>query len=135
MKNLSKNSIVLINPYQLKPHEKISISRAIYILFKIILVGNFTVPLLVDSKTKTIIDGHHRCWVAKKLKFKSVPCYCVDYLSDQSIRVHPRRANISVDKMEVINMALGDNLFPRKTTRHEYKIPVFKSLSLGELWK
>jgi len=128
-------NIILLDPYQLRSHEEIRLSRALFILFKIILAGNFTMPLLIDSKTKTILDGHHRRWVACRLKFKSVPCYSIDYLSDEKVRVYGRRPEIFVDKSQVINTALERKLFPHKTTRHEYKIPEFEPLSLDELWK
>lgn len=129
----NKNKIFLLNPNDLLPHEQISFSRALYILIKIILSNNFTTPLFVDSKTKTILDGHHRRWVAQKLKFKTIPCYCVDYLRDQSIEVHSRRPNIFIDKQEVVKMALTNKVFPHKTTRHKYKIPYFIPLALNKL--
>lgn len=128
-----KNQIFLLNPDQLRPHEQINIFRALYILMKIILSNNFTTPLFIDSKTKTILDGHHRRWVAQKLKFKTIPCYCVDYLVDQNIEVQSRRPNIFIDKQEVINMALANKVFPHKTTKHKYNIPNFTPLALNKL--
>lgn len=127
------NNIVLINPAELKPHEQIRLTRALWIFAKIIISGGFTKPLLIDSRTKTILDGHHRCWIAKKLGFKRIPCYCIDYLDEQEIRVHPRRSDIPVSKSEVINMALSGKVFPHKTTRHEYNVPIFEPLSLNQL--
>jgi uncharacterized protein (DUF1015 family) len=99
-----------------------------------ILSGRFKVPLLIDSRTKTILDGHHRCYAANRLRLKNIPCHEVDYLKDESVQVHPRKSDIPVDKKKVIEMALSPKVFPHKTTRHEYDAPEFNSLPLNELW-
>ncbi len=127
--------IILVSPRELIAHEKVSILRAIYVLLKMVLSGQFKVPLLIDSKTKTILDGHHRSYAAHRLGLKKIPCYCVNYLTDKSIRVQSRKPDILVDKERVIKMALSEKVFPRKTTRHEYKTPKFTSLKLKNLWK
>lgn len=131
----NKDNIVLINPRELIAHEKVKIGHAICLVFKMIFSRRFKVPLLVDSKTKTILDGHHRCYAANRLGFKNIPCHVVDYLKDESVQVHARKSDIPVDKTRVIKMALSPKVFPHKTTRHEYKMPGFKSLKLGDLWK
>jgi uncharacterized protein (DUF1015 family) len=130
-----KDNIVLINPHELIAHEKVSVSHAIHVLLKIVFSRRFKAPLLVDSETKTILDGHHRCYAANRLGLKNIPCYLVNYLKDQSIKVQTRRSDIPIDKQSVIKMALSEKVFPHKTTRHEYKIPDFHSLPLNDLWK
>ena len=130
-----KDNIVLISPRELIAHEKVKIRHAIYLVLKMIFSGRFKVPLLIDSETKTILDGHHRCYAAHRLGLKSVPCYVVNYLNDRSVRVHARKPHIPVDKKKVIKMALSPKVFPHKTTRHEYKIPGFNSIKLSDLWK
>lgn len=127
--------IIFVSPRELIAHEKVNIGHALYLLLKMILSGQFKVPLLIDSETKTILDGHHRCYAAHRLGLKKVPCYCVNYMKDQSIEVHGRKSNIPVDKKKVIEMALSEKVFPQKTTRHIYKIPTFKPSILKELWK
>ena len=94
----NKNDIVLISPHELIAHEKVKIRHALYILLKMIFSGRFKVPLLIDAETKTILDGHHRCYVANRLGLKHIPCYLVNYLKDQSIKVHARRSDTPVDK-------------------------------------
>lgn len=131
----NKDNIVLISPRELIAHEKVKIRHAIYLAFKMIFSGRFKAPLLIDSKTKTILDGHHRCYAAHRLGLKSVPCYVVNYLNDRSVRVHTRKPDIPVDKNKVIKMALSPKVFPHKITRHEYKIPGFNPLKLRDLWK
>lgn len=131
----NEKNIVLVSPRELIAHEKVKIRHALYLVFKMILSGSFKVPLVIDSKTKTILDGHHRCYAAHRLGLRNVPCYAVDYLGDRSIRVQGRRPDIFVDKTRVIKMALSEKVFPHKTTRHEYKMPEFSALKLGDLWK
>lgn len=129
------NQIIFINPRELIPHERVSLAHACYVLLQMILFRRFDTPLLIDAKTKTILDGHHRSYVAHRLGFKSVPCYCIDYLVDDSIQVYSRRTEIPVAKKDVINMALSEKVFPHKTTRHEYKIPEFQPWFVSELWR
>ena len=131
----NKNDIVLISPHELIAHEKVKIRHALYILLKMIFSGRFKVPLLIDAETKTILDGHHRCYAANRLGLKHIPCYLVNYLKDQSIKVHARRSDTPVDKKKVIEMSLSPKVFPHKTTKHEYEIPKFDSLPLNDLWK
>lgn len=129
------NEIIFVSPRELIPHERVRLRHAAFALLKMILSGRFDAPILIDSRTKTILDGHHRSYAAHRLGLKIVPCYCIDYLEDESIQVYTRRPDIFVDKREVIKMALSERVFPHKTTRHEYKTPLFKPLPLNELWK
>ncbi len=127
--------ITFINIRELIPHEKVNLGHVARVFLEMILFRRFKTPLLVDSKTKTILDGHHRSYVAHRLGFKKVPCYCIDYLEDQSVQVCSRHPNIFIDKKEVIRMALSEKVFPEKTTRHSYKIPNFQPICISELWK
>jgi len=128
------NKILFIHPVELKPHEQVRLSRVLLVLAKIVLTGKFTTPLLIDLNTKTILDGHHRCHVAKMLGLKRIPCYCVDYLKEESIRIHPRRSDISVRKDDALRIATSGKIFPHKTTRHKYKMPTFVPVPLNQLW-
>jgi len=128
------NNIRFVNPSELKAHEKTRFTNILFVFAKIIFKGKLKNPLLIDEKTKTILNGHHRCWIAKKIGFKRIPCYCVDYLNDESIKVYPRRPDIPINKSVVINMALSEKVFPYKTTRHVYIKPKFDGVSLYRLW-
>lgn len=79
-------------------------------------------PLLVDIKTGAILDGHHRYHVGKQLSLTTVPVVLVDYLGDDSITVDvwPECGRDALSKHEVIAMALSDELFPPKTSRHTF---------------
>lgn len=114
--------VILENPRNLNPHEEIKPFRVLYVLFKVLFDGFFTEPILIDRYSKTILDGHHRHLVSKILGFKHVPCYCVDYLENIMIEVLPRRADIPVNKIDVISHAKRGEKYPHKTTKHILKI-------------
>lgn len=122
--------ISFINPADLLPHEDISILRALYIATQILMRGAFTKPILVDRKSRVVIDGHHRRWVAQKLGLKKIPCCLIDYLEDTSILIYSRRKKITVGKEFVIKNAINGRLYLRKTTRHVYKLPPFRPVPL-----
>ena len=128
-------NIILINPHELIAHERVSLFHAASIFFEMLVLRQFKKPIIIDSKTKTILDGHHRCYVANRLGLKKVPCYPINYIEDSSIQVETRRPEIFIDKGEVVKMALSPKVFPEKTTRHEYNIPEFQPLMISELWK
>ena len=130
-----KDNIIFVNPRELIPHERVSLSHAAYIFLQMIVLRRFDAPLLIDSRTKTILDGHHRRYAANRLGLKRVPCYLINYLEDSSIQVYSRRPDIFVDKKEVVRVALSENIFPHKTTRHEYTIPTFQPWMINELWR
>ena len=129
------SEIILVDTRELIAHEKVRIHYAFYLALSMLISGRFNTPLLIDSKTKVVLDGHHRCYAAHRLKLKRVPCYAVNYLADDSIRVYNWQSNLPVNKREVIKMALSPGVFPHKTTRHEYKVPDFQPIKLRELWK
>ena len=112
-----------IRPEELHPHEAVDEDRKRNILAMMRRTGIFHPPLLVDSETRVILDGHHRLSAAKELGCVRVPCYCVDYLNDDSIVLETWRSDLAPTKAQVIEMGLSGKVFPRKTTRHIYVIP------------
>ncbi|CAK4077087.1 unnamed protein product [Aphanomyces euteiches] len=128
--------VVLVLVSWLKAHEAIvSASRVDGLRRATVKWDAYLEPLLVDRKTGAILDGHHRYTVAVQLNLVSVPAVLVDYLEDDSITVDvwPECGRDSLTKAEVIAMALSDDVFPPKTSRHAFsddlppiKIPLEK---------
>ena len=112
--------VSLVGLEWLKPHEEIKVKNRDKLLDMTKKWGGFTKPLLVDSVTGSILDGHHRHSVAKSLNLKRVPVILIDYLSDEDIAVEPWPGSglESITKQEVIDMSLGDELYPPKTSKH-----------------
>lgn len=107
-------SIVLLR--DLKPHERTS-GRKVKALAGEIRLHGLKKPLLVDVKSFTILDGHHRALALKLNGCKFAPATLVDYSSGVVV-LKPRRKNLAVSKAAVVERASAGLLYPRKTTRH-----------------
>ncbi len=111
----------------LKPHEEI-LDKNVRQLEKMTLRWKgYTKPLLVDSKTGSILDGHHRYSVGKNLGLRRLPAMLFDYLDDDSIKVEvwPASGLDSLTKQDIIDMCMSSELFSPKTSRHivEAEVP------------
>jgi uncharacterized protein (DUF1015 family) len=109
--------IKLLTIKNLKPHECTSRKRVYEVLQMIKSIGKFTQPILVERKSKIILDGHHRVMAMKKLGEKKIPARLVDY---KDINVSLRHKNLSskIIKELVLYLASKKIMLPRKTTRH-----------------
>lgn len=114
------DDVTLVNIEWLKPHEEIKIKNRDKLLDMTKRWGGFTKPLLVDSQTGAILDGHHRYSVALSLELKRVPVILIDYLEEDEITVDvwPGCGLQSISKQDVINMCLSEELYPPKTSKH-----------------
>jgi len=113
----------LIEPDKLHSHEAVDPDQIRRIVEMMTRNGTFHPPLLVDSKTMVVLDGHHRLWASREMECERIPCYCVDYLTDASIVLESWRPDVTLTKRQVIDMGVSDEVFPHKTTRHRYAIP------------
>ena len=69
----SDDSVSLVPLEWLKPHEEIKEKARDKLLQMTKKWGGFTKPLIVDKNTGSLLDGHHRFSVAKKMLLTSVP--------------------------------------------------------------
>ena len=83
--------------------------------------GGFTKPVLVDTRTGSLLDGHHRLSVAMELGLSKIPAICIDYLSSDNITLDlwPSSELENITKLMVVEMCESDSLFPPKTTKHD----------------
>ena len=116
----TEEDVRLVPVKWLKPHEEIKIKPRDKLLDMPNRWGGFTKPILVDTHTGALLDGHHRLSVAKELGLKLIPAICLDYLNSEliSLELWPNANIESVDKADVIEMCLGNELYPPKTTKH-----------------
>ena len=114
------DDVSLVDLDWLKPHEEIKIKNRDKLLEMTKKWGGFTKPLLVDSQTGSILDGHHRHSVAVCLNLKRVPAILIDYLSNDeiSVDVWPGSGLETITKQQVIDMSLSGYLYPPKTSKH-----------------
>ncbi len=116
----TEEDVRLVPVKWLKPHEEIKIKPRDKLLDMTNRWGGFTKPIWVDTHTGALLDGHHRLSVAKELGLKLIPAICLDYLNSEliSLELWPNANIESVDKADVIEMCLGNELYPPKTTKH-----------------
>ena len=115
-----QKDVELLDIHWLKAHEEVHQKKVIELFEMTLRWGGYTKPLLIDRETGTILDGHHRYEVGKKLKLKFIPAIVIDYLEDDRIDVTTwSNSNLKrIEKTDVINMALSGKLFPPKTSKH-----------------
>ena len=113
--------IILVDTSSLLGHEEVIESNLNSRLVKLKSKG-FYKPIIVDSSSLVILDGHHKWTAAKEIGLSRVPVVIVDYLDDESISVDvwPDSGRSSIKKHEVIEMGLSEGLFPPKTSKHTF---------------
>ena len=118
--------VTILSLSKLRQHE--SIDKSNYIkLYNQITDNNYIVPILVDSRSLVILDGHHRYTILKSLGYTTIPVILVDYF-DASIQVSSWRRDFKVTKQEVIRRGLTGQLYPPKTSKHKTNITPKKIL-------
>lgn len=111
--------ITLLNINELKPHELINKKHLEQLIEEIRRDGVLKKPIVVDFRTKVILDGHHRVEALKRLGYDLVPAALVDYLDESIILDTWRKCNGKMpSKVDVIRRALKGELLPPKTTKH-----------------
>jgi len=113
--------VSLIPADSLIPHETTMVNRLSRLIREIHEDGVLRIPILVDAKTGTVLDGHHRLEALRRLGARLVPAALVDYDSPD-VSVAPRRVDVPVSKAEVRRAAISRELMPPKTTRHALPI-------------
>jgi len=112
--------VQLIPVEVLKPHEQVIQKKVDQLERMTIRWDAYTKPLLVDGATGTILDGHHRYEIARRLDLQCLPCVVVEYLEDDSITLllWPNSDREGISKDDVIQAGLSGDLMPPKTSRH-----------------
>ena len=112
--------VQLIPVEVLKPHEQVIQKKVDQLERMTIRWDAYTKPLLVDGATGTILDGHHRYEIARRLDLQCLPCVVVEYLDDDSITLllWPNSDREAISKDDVIQAGLSGDLMPPKTSRH-----------------
>ncbi len=117
---LASMSWEFVDVGRLRPHEQTLPWRVEEMTEKIQRNGFFHKPLLVDRKTMTILDGHHRHQASLRLGLKRVPALVFDYQDDERIAVEawPPAPAKSVSKALVVQMATNSLLMKPKSSKH-----------------
>ena len=111
----------------LKTHEEIKSKKVVKLFEMTQKWGAQRKPVIIDSSTGVILDGHHRYAVALQLNLEKIAVIRVDYIDDNKIKVESRNQNkpFSNSKSEVIKMGLSEQNYPAKTTKHifDFEVP------------
>ncbi len=116
-------SISIVDINWLKEHEQIVSKERVQKLHDAIVSWDaYRLPLLVDSRSGAILDGHHRYAVGRVMGLARLPVVLVDYLNDDSITVDvwPGCGLDHLTKEKVIEMSLSDAVYPPKTSKHDF---------------
>ena len=120
----------------LHEHEQVIPERLSRVLEIITREQCVDIPVVVDDKSRVILDGHHRFNALKTLGAKKVPALLIDYFDEALITVEarPESGLKGITKKEIIDMGLSNKVFKPKTTRHKVKFTVEKiNVPLSEL--
>lgn len=79
------------------------------------------IPVTLERRSLTVMDGHHRVAAARLLKLKFVPCVLLDY---SQVEVSATRPGYLVTPQEIVRRAKAEDPFPPKTTRHRFSSPL-----------
>ncbi len=114
--------VTLVDIGWLKTHEEVIKDRVRNLKEAIKEWNEYRMPLLVDSKSGAILDGHHRYHVGRQLGLSRLPVVLVDYLDDDTIDVDvwPECGLDCLSKEDVIEMSLSNKVFPPKTSKHGF---------------
>jgi len=110
-------TITLVPVSALRQHEQILDENMMRVQRELARDGMVKDPIIVDQRTMIILDGHHRYNALKRMGYKYVPVYLVDYGSDH-VAVVAWRSGEHVTKAEVMRAGLTGDLMPAKTSRH-----------------
>ncbi len=112
---------VLVRLEELREHEEYNPEHLEELLAEIKSDGVLKRPIIVDARTKVILDGHHRYNCMKRLGKTHIPVYFVDYWRPE-IEVLPWDNKPPVTKEMVINAGLTGKKLPSKSSRHMVRL-------------
>ncbi len=110
----------------LKTHEEIKQKKVLKLFEMTQKWGAQRKPVIIDSATGIILDGHHRYAVALKLSLQKIAVIKVNYIIDEKIKLEIRKQDVShnLSKTDVLNMGLSSENFPAKTTKHVFDFDI-----------
>ncbi|MCS7127053.1 MAG: ParB N-terminal domain-containing protein [Thaumarchaeota archaeon] len=106
---------------ELREHEQYDPAHLEELLREIVRDGALKRPILVDARTMTIIDGHHRYNCMKRLGKRYIPAYLIDYSSEEIV-VEPWDNKPPVTKEDVLRAALTGMKLPPKSSKHMVRV-------------
>jgi len=122
----------LLKLNELRPHEETIPDYVKKLKAEILNDGVLIKPIIVDVKTKVILDGHHRHKIMQELGKDVIPVWLIDYKSDD-VHVTAWESGKNITKQDVLNAGLTGKLLKPKTSRHMLRIKRVKKVPLENL--
>jgi hypothetical protein len=116
----TQQSIHFIRLDQIRPNEQHYPEHALLLADTILREQYWRVPIALERHSLAVMDGHHRLEAARRLKLMLVPCLLLDY---SQVEVSPTRQGYVVTPQEILRRAASGELYPPKTTRHNFPLP------------
>jgi hypothetical protein len=101
----------------LKPHEEVDLKVLNDLIESINGDRLIKRAIVIDRKTRVIIDGHHRVKALEALNCDKVPCLLIDYYSPK-VLVFSWKDGSLLSKNLIIKAGLTGRLLPPKTSKH-----------------
>jgi len=111
-------AIGFVSPSEMRPTEQIRPGRVREVIAMIVARQAWTQPIRLERTTLAILDGHHRHAASIQLGLLRVPVQILDY---EAVELASWRADVFPTRGDVLRRALDGNLYPPKTTRHNFR--------------
>ena len=114
-------SLKFLSIFEIFPHEKVIEDRKNALKTYLLSYKEYCIipSIICCSKSKMIIDGHHRYNTLKELGVNNIPVTLIDYL-DSSIRTNKLK-KMQLSKKDLIENSLQNILYEPKSSVHEIK--------------
>jgi choline kinase len=121
-KEIKTQCIQLVSVDSLRHIEDFSRERVDWLLNKIKDEDIWKQPICIDRSIHAIMDGQHRMEAAKRLGLRNVPALLFDYSEVDVWTLRPGQYEVTVE--EILSRASSGNIYPYKTAKHEFPIPI-----------
>lgn len=126
--------IEMIDVDLLKHIEGFSKKRVQWLSRKIVSDGVWNKPVALDNEHGLVLDGQHRMEVARVLGLKQIPAVKYQYSEVRVWSLRPGKYEFNWET--VVQQALVGNLYPYKTVKHEFPVPLpFCNFALDQLYR
>lgn len=119
---LVEPSVELVAVAGLRHIEGFSQRRVEWLKAKILREGIWNKPLALCDRHALVMDGQHRMEVARALGLRRVPAICYSYASVTVWSLRPEK--YTFDWRTVTQRALAGDIYPYKTVKHAFPIPL-----------